>query len=440
MASTIQWANLCLETAFPFCWPPWQRKSCSELLKLRVQSTYMHNALMGHSNTKAGSASSEGSACRFKFKLSFIVHHLITEGRGGNLRHVSRPGSQNNMRVGRPEHKAHKAHRKCLEVRSAVLAEKYSWQWEDSREANRSTWASLNRLQISRIVLGWSRHSPGNLSCRESASAARLSSPRMWTARSDLSCVWLQRRRWQASCDMRRDHIPPNRLMYETAAVLSVRTNTCLPNSSGRNCRKARCISNSSRQLMCQSSQGPVQSPEAACLLHVAPQPVLEASVVTTTCRYTCSKGTPARRKARSIQGLKERRHSCVMFTQSIPRRHAHLGTRECNQCWSGLIWSNLSGVTAAADAICPRSLWNCSSGTTVLPLKELRSALTGCARLWGAPSYSPSLTPHREKRFPAQGRARSFPSWPKAPTGWGAGAPGPCDRTTVLMRGPRLR
>ncbi len=22
MASTIQWANLCLETAFPFCWPP----------------------------------------------------------------------------------------------------------------------------------------------------------------------------------------------------------------------------------------------------------------------------------------------------------------------------------------------------------------------------------------------------------------------------------
>ncbi len=40
-ASNIQWANLCLETAFPFC-PPWQTKSCSELLTLRVRSTYMH--------------------------------------------------------------------------------------------------------------------------------------------------------------------------------------------------------------------------------------------------------------------------------------------------------------------------------------------------------------------------------------------------------------
>ncbi len=41
------------------------------------------------------------------------------------------------------------------------VREKYSWQWEDSREANRSTWASPNRLQISRIISGWNRHSPG---------------------------------------------------------------------------------------------------------------------------------------------------------------------------------------------------------------------------------------------------------------------------------------
>ncbi len=66
MASTIQWVNLCLETAFPFCWPPWQTNSCSELLKLWVQSTYMRNALTGHSNAKAGSVSSEGSAFRYK--------------------------------------------------------------------------------------------------------------------------------------------------------------------------------------------------------------------------------------------------------------------------------------------------------------------------------------------------------------------------------------
>ncbi len=71
---------------------------------------------------------------------------------------------------------------------------------------------SMNRLQISRIVSGWR-----DVSCRESALAARLSFPGMWTAHSDLNCVWLQRRRWRASCDLRCDRIPPNRLMYETA-------------------------------------------------------------------------------------------------------------------------------------------------------------------------------------------------------------------------------
>ncbi len=81
---------------------------------------------------------------------------------------------------------------------------KYSWQREDSREANRSTWAFPNRLQISRILSGWSRHSLGNVSCHEKASAAGLSSPGMWTAGSDLSCVWLQRRRWRwtVTCGM----------------------------------------------------------------------------------------------------------------------------------------------------------------------------------------------------------------------------------------------
>ncbi len=44
------------------------------------------------------------------------VHHLIAKGRGGKLRHVSRPGSQDNMRVCRQEHKALFAHQKCLEV------------------------------------------------------------------------------------------------------------------------------------------------------------------------------------------------------------------------------------------------------------------------------------------------------------------------------------
>ncbi len=226
----------------------------------------------------------------------------------------------------------------------------------------------------------------GVATLRGMRAVVRARRPHDWASpgceqRSDLNCVGLQRRRWRASCDMQCDRIPPSRLMYETAAVLSMRTSMCLPNSSGRNCRKAKCTAHSSRQLMCQSSRGPVQSPEAACPFHVAPQLVLEASVVTTVCRDTCSRGTPARRKARSVQGLRERRHCWVIPTRSVPQRHAHLGTRECSECWSGLIWCNPSGVTAATDAICPRSLWNCFSGTTFLPLKEIRQFSTAWAR-----------------------------------------------------------
>ncbi len=172
-----------------------------------------------------------------------------------------------------------------------------------------------------------------------------------------------------------------SRRFYPKRLTLHLSYSFYILSALGRNCRKAKCTAHSSRQLMCQSSQGPVQSPEAACPLHVAPQPVLEASVVTTVCRDTCSRGTPARRKARSVQGLRERRHCWEIPTRSVPRRHAHLGTRECSQCWSGLIWSNPRGVTAAADAICPRSLWNCFSGTTFLPLKELRQFSTAWAR-----------------------------------------------------------
>ncbi len=65
----------------------------------------MRNALTGHSNAKAGSA---GQCLQ--------VHHLITEGRGGNLGHISRLGSQDNVRVDRPEHKALFGYRKSLEV------------------------------------------------------------------------------------------------------------------------------------------------------------------------------------------------------------------------------------------------------------------------------------------------------------------------------------
>ncbi len=48
----------------------------------------------------------------------------------------------------------------------------------------------------------------------------------------------------------------------------SVRTNTCLPNSSGRNCHKDGCTTHSSRQLMCQRSRDLSRAPRlpARCM------------------------------------------------------------------------------------------------------------------------------------------------------------------------------
>ncbi len=206
--------------------------------------------------------------------------------------------------------------------------EKNNWQWDVSGEANRSTWASPKRLQISWSTSGWSRHSSRRVGWRESSSAARLSLPGTWTAWSDLRCFWLQRRRWRASCDMRRERRPPWWLMYAMVPVLSVRTSTCFSCSSVLKWRRASHTASNLRQLICHCSWSPVQSPAAACPLHMAPQPVVETSVDTTTCLDTCARGTPARRKARSDHVLKVWRQDGVTKIRYVPWRHAHLGTR----------------------------------------------------------------------------------------------------------------
>ncbi len=88
---------------------------------------------------------------------------------------------------------------------------------------------------------------------------------------SDLRCFRLQRRRWRASCDMRRERRPPCRLMYAMVAVLSVRTSMYSPRKCLLRQFKARCTASNSRQLMCQCSWGPVQTLDTASLLNVAP-------------------------------------------------------------------------------------------------------------------------------------------------------------------------
>ncbi len=168
---------------------------------------------------------------------------------------------------------------------------------------------------------------------------------------SNLRWFWLQRRRWRASCDMRRKRKLPCRLMYATVAVLSMRNSTCSPRKWLLRWFKARCTASNSRQLTCQCSWGPVQTPDTASPLNVAPQPLAEASVLTTACLETCSRGTPARKNERSDHGVKVWRQAGVTQTRSVPRCHAHLGTRPWSQCWSGLIWSSPSSWAVVENA-----------------------------------------------------------------------------------------
>ncbi len=103
-ASTIQWANLCLETAFPFCWPLWQTKSCSELLKLWVRSTNMCNALIATLRLNvppprvvlAGSPSDRGKAWwepRARIQAGVSRQHESSPARTqGTLRLPKTPG------------------------------------------------------------------------------------------------------------------------------------------------------------------------------------------------------------------------------------------------------------------------------------------------------------------------------------------------------------
>ncbi len=321
--------------------------------------------------------------------------------------------------------------------RGPSVREKYSWQWEDS---GRQT--GLPELpRIDSRSAGSSRDGVAIL--RGTWAVVRARRPHDWAAPGceQHAVTW-------TACDSRGGDggravtcgvivYPPAGWYTRPLQCCPCGLARCLPNSSGRNCRKAKCTAHSSRQLMCQSSRGPVQSPEAACLLHVAPQPVLEASVVTTVCRDTCSRGTPARRKARSVQGLMERRHCwrylLAVYLGAMPTSgpgsvaSAEVVSYEAiRAAWLQLRMPYAPGASETVSVVPHSCLWR-NSGS---------SAPLGHVPPWGVPSYSPSLTPHREKRFSAQGRACSFPSWPEAPTGWGAGAPSPCDRPTALWIG----
>ncbi len=296
----------------------------------------------------------------------------------------------------------------------------------------RSTCASPKRRQISWTVWGWSLHSPGS-TARDSSSAVRLSKPWIWMARSDLRCFRLQRRRWRASCDMQQERRPPCRMMYAMVAVLSVRTSTCSPRKRLLRWFKARCTASNSRQLMCQCSWGPVQTPDTACPLNVAP-PALGGGICVN--HSSAWRPVPGALLPEGMKGL--------TTGWRFGGRLEWLGPAACRSATptSGLgHGASVEAVSyGAAQAALPPPQLPCAPGASetvsVVPPSCSRmysNSSTPTERIpaWGALSDWPSPTPYREKRSSAPERVCSFPNWPEGPTGCGARGPSPCVRIT---------
>ncbi len=127
-----RWHPLCSGPTSAWRQPPFLLTTVTDKELLRASEA--PGAVHVYAQCSYGTQQRQGWVCLLR-RQCLQVHHLIAKGRGGNLGHVSRPGSQDNVRVVRPKHKALFAHRKCLEVpdplmevsavRSAVLADRY---------------------------------------------------------------------------------------------------------------------------------------------------------------------------------------------------------------------------------------------------------------------------------------------------------------------------
>ncbi len=255
------------------------------------------------------------------------------------------------------------------------LRENQSGHWDDSWEAKRSTSASPNRSQIWDTVWRFNIHSPGLSFCLDRKSAVRFSIPGTWTALKDRNLYWDQRRRQHAILSRVRDREPPWCFMWDTTAMLSVLTMIWCLRRKGRKYIKARKTALSSRQFMCQERNSPVHSPLAGLPLKTAPQPVIDASVVTIWRRWIAPILTPLRRKA----GSRHCKRCREQLRDTLRRRVT--GTEGCNLSSfnhqrNGLMWSNPRGNTGDAAAMRPSSLRHEPTETWRPSLKRARHAV----------------------------------------------------------------
>ncbi len=157
--------------------------------------------------------------------------------------------------------------------------------------------------------------------------------------------------------------------MYDTTDLLSERISTWFPRMSGRKNWQAWHTASISRQLMCRPDSSSDHRPKVGLPSHSAPQPLLEASVVTTFLLCAVSRITPCFSQKGSLQ--RARVDTQARVTAWRPWRRVTDGTLCFSQNWMGFLWSRPNWSTGEAAAIRSSILWEALSGRAVPSLKE---------------------------------------------------------------------
>ncbi len=111
--------------------------------------------------------------------------------------------------------------------------------------------------------------------------------------------------------------------------------------------------------------------PKVGLPSHSAPQPLLEASVVTTFLLCAVSRVTPCFNQRGFFQRVRADTQARVTVTRWHPWCQATAGRLCFNQNWMGRIGSKPSRSTGEAAAIRPSIFWRALSGRAVPSLKE---------------------------------------------------------------------
>ncbi len=113
------------------------------------------------------------------------------------------------------------------------------------------------------------------------------------------------------------------------------------------------------------------QKPKVGLPSHSAPQPWLEASIMTTILLCAVSNITPCFSQKRSLQWARADTQARVTVSRWRPWHQEADGTLCFSQNWIGCMWSRPNKTTGEAAAIWPSILWKALSGQVFASSKE---------------------------------------------------------------------